>query len=147
MCTISFFPPFNENKHQEEDEARIVGKPSRIVTHSVYSMKEEKKILLLYVPVVLSSFCFVVIFRYTWITLKYFVRRDEKRKKGDQEDPEKMKIEWLSGSEWVLCFHPVLCSPRDVIFIFPFFSFAWHRACRFGSASLLVYGVRSRINL
>lgn len=52
------------------------------------------------------NFCFVVIlyFRYTWITLKYFVRGDEKRKKRRSRRPRKrasnedrmVKWKWMS---------------------------------------------------
>lgn len=113
----SYFFSFQRKQAARRSDARIVGKPSRIVTHSVHAMKRRKKedSSSSFASSFVFQWCFrkfllgfVVIFRYTWITLKYFVRRDDRAKKAIKKTLERrVKIEWLSGSEWVLC--SILC--------------------------------------
>jgi hypothetical protein len=65
-------------------------------------------------------FCFVVIFRYTWMALRYFCkeRREAQKKKTIKKTQKRRrrKKERLSGSEWVLCFHPVSSSTLRFLF-------------------------------
>lgn len=86
------------------------------------------------------KFCLLLLFSVSLylnnIEIFLLVRRDELRKNEKRRSsPERMG---RSGSEWVLCFHPVLLlsswlQREDFLFILYFFAaFAWHRACRFG---------------
>lgn len=103
MCTISFcFSVFIENnKHEEEIEARIVGKSSRIVTHSVYAMKRRKKILLLRSKFLLC--CYFIFSLYLNNTEIFCKRRREAqkrrsrrpRKRASNED-RMVKWKWMS---------------------------------------------------
>lgn len=70
---------------------------------STNAMKRRKEKVLLYVPVVLSNLFFAFFTRRsTWITLKYFVRRDEKRKKAIKKTQKRriedkmVKWKWMS---------------------------------------------------
>lgn len=81
-------------------------------------------------------FCFFTR-RSTWITLKYFVRRDEKRKKAIKKTQKRRIEDKMVKWKWMSFMFPSCVVPCFAL-RFPRPSrwerrcFAWHRACRFG---------------
>lgn len=138
---------FDENNHEEDNDARIVGKPSRIVTHSVHATDEKKKERS-------SSFmfhwcAFKIIFRLCCYfslylnNIEVFCKERREAQKRRSRRPRKKNEDGMVKWKWMSFMFPSCASSLESRFLISLSLDIAHVV----SASLLVYGVRSRINL